>query len=466
MKSRKMNEIIKSNLNLLWERYPLLQSIVHGISLHHARTLLVGGAVRDMILGLTYKDIDIEVHGISVDLLDEILSQFGHVNRVGKSFGVLRIDRLDIDWSIARRDASGRKPHVVMDPTISIVEAFERRDLTMNAMGIDLVTTEFIDPFNGLDDIAHKRLRTPNTQRFIEDPLRFYRVMHFIARFEMYPNDELEQLCKTMAIESVSRERIEQECNKMMLKSRRPSLGFRWLQKIDRLGELFPELEVLTKTPQDPTWHPEGNVFEHSMQALDAINLYRPDDEYEVLLCMYGALCHDLGKAVTTEMIDGRLRSKGHAHEGVAIAQRLLKRITHNQKLLKQVGLLVRYHMSSVEFAGDATTDGAYKRLAYKLHPYVSIRLLVYVMYADKRGRNSASSEPLRDTINDIEYFIERAKKTGVFDEPEKPVITGKDLLDRIPAGPLLGELVQKAYEIQINKGIRDKNELMRRIFS
>ena len=193
---------VKANIQkLVKEVVPLfgnVRTIVQALSLSGARALLVGGAVRDVLRGVDVKDLDIEIHGMQLAQVEKILKRFGHVRTVGKQFGVLKIDGVDVDWSIPRSDSSGRKPKVTLDPYMSVKDAFLRRDLTINAMGIDLVTLQLEDPFDGIKDLEQKILRAPDTEKFKEDPLRFFRVMQFIGRLEMYPDAALNELCKTM----------------------------------------------------------------------------------------------------------------------------------------------------------------------------------------------------------------------------------------------------------------------------
>jgi len=175
--------------------------------------VLVGGAVRDLLLGRQTKDLDIEVYGLEPAQLENILRQYGVVQQVGKAFGVYILLGVQIDWSLPRTDSAGRKPHVQINPNLDFTSAFRRRDLTINAMGINLKTSELIDPFNGVQDLQNKILRYIDRDLFVEDPLRFYRVMQFVGRFEMEPNHDLNQLCHEMDIKDVSKERIEQEFN-------------------------------------------------------------------------------------------------------------------------------------------------------------------------------------------------------------------------------------------------------------
>ena len=455
---------IKRRLSQLLEEHPLIQKIVDRIAAEGGRALLVGGAVRDLFLGLPIKDIDIEVHGLSVEKLEKILCDFGHVDLVGKVYGVLRLHPLNADWSVPRIDKPGRKPEVAIDPAMSIKDAFARRDLTINAMGIDLKTGELIDPFDGLHDLKNRILRAPDPKKFIEDPLRFYRVMQFISRFNMWPDDELNCLCECMDVSDVSHERIETELQKMLLKSECPSLGFWWLHDIGRL-DLFPQLAALVPVEQDSVWHPEGNVFMHTMQTLDAATTLSYDSDRDKLLVLYAALCHDMGKVETSQMLRGRIRAHGHEQAGARVAARFLKRITRNKDLIAGVQKLTKFHMVPTQLIKPEVKLSAFKRLANKLAPEVTISLLAKLCIADKLGRNSLGREPLKiagDT--EIEQFLERAQKAAVAHQIEKPVLLGRDLLGVVQAGPKMGELLREAYRIQIDEEIKDKEELKRRI--
>lgn len=466
MNSTKINKAVESILLLPLDKGRLLQDIINQIHQLKGRAFLVGGAVRDILLDKKCKDIDIEIHNLTLEQLENILQTYGSVRKVGKSFGVLRIDGSDIDWSLPRTDSSGRKPKVTVNPTMKIKDAFERRDVTMNALGINLYTKELVDPFNGLKDIEEKKLRTPNTKLFLQDPLRFFRVMQFIGRFEMTPDETLEQVCKTMDLSDISVERIDEEFKKLLLKSKQPSLGIRWLKKIGRLKEIIPELDATIGIPQRPDYHPEGDLFEHSMQALDAAAALEYESDEQKLFQLYAALFHDLGKVTTTEKIDGVWKSRGHAEAGVKPTKNALKQISKQVDFIKPITKLVNYHMHPSQFIDSNAKAPSYKRLAYKLAPEATIKMLAHLYLADLRGRNKKKGTPLTTEMPNVKTFIERAKKAGVFEKPEAPLLQGKDFLDVIEPGPQLGELVDKAYKIQINKGITNKKELKKRALS
>jgi len=466
MKSTKINKEIQSALQSTLKKYPVIHDIVRAINESGGKALLVGGAVRDLLLGREIKDLDIEVHNLSIDRLEAILEQFDEVSLVGKSFGVLRLRGLDVDWSLPRKDSVGRKPEVEINPIMGYEQAFKRRDLTINAMGIDLITFELIDPFDGAQDLQNNILRAPSKTLFLEDPLRFYRVMQFIGRFEMQPDEELDTICKEMDISKVSVERIEAEFEKLLLQAKRPSLGIWWLKKIGRLKEVLPELAATIGVQQDKKWHPEGDVFKHTMQALDAAAIIRDtyENRLDKLALMYGALCHDLGKPSTTHTVNGEIKSEEHAMQGVPLTKQILKRITKNKELIDTVCKLVKYHMAPIQFIDGGAKLSAYKRLANKLTPHTNLRMLADLALADKRGRNPKGDDPLDKDFPEIDQFRKKAQEAKVELEQEEPVLHGRDIMDMIEPGPRMGELLKQAYEIQIEEGIKDKNELKRRV--
>lgn len=450
-----------------------IKKIIDAISTAGGTPYLVGGTVRDLILGAKSKDIDIEVHGMSVDALEPVLNQFGSVSLIGKQFGVLKVHGLDIDWSLPRRDSKGRKPQVVIDETMTIEAALRRRDVTMNAMAIDL-SKDFVivDPYGGQEDIEKKQLRAVDAKLFLDDPLRFYRVMQFVGRFAMQPDAELTKICQTMDVTTVSaggelaRERIYEEIKKLLLKSLRPSFGFRWLQDLGRLSELFAEVGDLVGVQQREDYHPEGDVFEHTMQALDAAaryDGYEADDEK--FMIMLGVLCHDFGKVHT---IDKAGKAKGHDVVGVPIAKTFLRRITNDTFLTRAVCKLVRYHRAPVTFVAQGAKASAYKRLAVKLAPEITIVQLHIVSLCDLLGRNHSGNEPLKklsaqdDKIH--RAFLHVVNEAQVERGPEPPVLLGRHLLDDVSQGAELGQLVKKAYRIQIEEGVTDLEELKKRV--
>ena len=183
-----------------------VMTVVKAVADAGGRALLVGGYVRDLVRGSFSKDIDIEVHRLVLDDLEEVLGRFGRVDLVGKQFGVLRLRGVDVDWSVPRRDSRGRHPRVEPDPFMGIEAAARRRDLTVNAMALDPLDGTLLDPFGGLEDLKKEILRAPDPDLFTEDPLRFFRVMSFAGYLEMDVDPSLTHLCAKMDLRDVARE--------------------------------------------------------------------------------------------------------------------------------------------------------------------------------------------------------------------------------------------------------------------
>lgn len=445
------------------KQHLFIDRISHQIRSRGGRAMYVGGVVRDRLLGIEPKDVDIEVYGLEPGELEELLGSHGKVRLVGRQFGVLRLEGLGVEWSLPRRDSSGRHPRVSVDPDMSFREASRRRDLTMNAMLRDVLTGELEDPWNGQEDIRSGVLRTPDTELFVQDPLRFYRVMQFVARFAMQPDEQLQGTCRVMDITGVSRERIEEEFEKMWLRSSRPSLGLRWLKSTGRLDEVLPELVRLEKTGQDPQWHPEGDVWGHTLQVVDAAAGLRTGNRERDLMLMWAALLHDIGKPDTTVVRGGRVRSPEHDKIGAGIADSVLQRIVGRQELRRGVVKLVAQHMKPLQFHQNKSSEKAFKRLALKLHPEANLELLARLAQADYRGTNPESDTPYDSDSEMLEWFRGMIRRSRVESEPEKPVLLGRHLLDEMPSGPGMGEVLDEAYRIQLEEGIVDRDELKRR---
>ena len=469
---------------------PELNQIILAISNAGGQLILVGGAVRDLFFNIQVKDIDIEVHKLSLEKLEKILFKFGIVSLVGKFFGILKLHGLDVDWSIPRIDSSGRKPVVKLDPNMELKQAFARRDLTINAMGIDLITKELIDPFNGFRDLQDGILRATDKKFFKEDPLRFFRVMQFVGRFNFKPDEELNKLCREIDLTKISKERIEEEFEKLFLKSKKPSLGIDWLNQVGRLKEILPELYDTIGVPQRADYHPEGDVFEHSKQAMDLAASLDYANKDEKLLIVISAMCHDLGKVVSTTInsvsfvvsvceakvlnhesyINSEcctIKSIGHEYTGAPLAKKLVQRITRKTDLIKKVPVLVKYHMCPSNYLRNYASDGAYKKLAWNIHKESDLTMyhLYQLLCADRLGRNGLRGHPLPMPDNICEQFLNKAKDLGILQSPEASVINGRDLEALgVKPGPAMGKLLDKVYSLQIKMGIQDKSKLLKKI--
>ena len=259
---------------------PVSVRIAEAIREAGGRAIVVGGWVRDHLLGVRSKDVDVEVHGLDPDRLESLLADFGNVHAVGRAFGVFRVGGIDVDFSLPRRDSKRGPGHrgfdVTPEPMLGFAEAARRRDLTVNSIGLDPLTGEVLDPHGGRRDLERRVLRATDPERFPEDPLRGLRVAQLSARLEMAPDEQLVALCQALDLGELSGERVFDEIVKLLLRAARPSIGFRFLEESGQL-RFFPELDALRGVPQDPEWHPEGDVWVHTLMVLDAAASLRND---------------------------------------------------------------------------------------------------------------------------------------------------------------------------------------------
>ena len=420
------------------------------------RALIVGGYVRDRFLGLDTKDLDIEVHGLEIARLEEVLRSFGEVIAVGRAFGVLRVKGIDIDFSLPRRDSKTGRGHrgflVELDPGLGYTEAARRRDLTMNSMALDPLTGEVLDPHGGREDIARGILRATDPQHFAEDSLRGLRVAQFRARFELVPDAELRRLSAALDLSDLPAERVYEELKKLLLKGRRPSLGFEFLQET-RLLRFFPELAAMVGVPQDPEWHPEGTVWEHTLLVLDEAARDRSGSEDEDLVLLLGALLHDVGKPSTTFEEGGRIRSPSHEDVGVPIARAFLERLRTPLAITEAVAALVRHHLAPAQFAQGNASPKAYRRLARKLEAAgTTVAMLHRVARADHFGRGTPDALARRFPAGD--EFLRHASELAVELEPPADAVLGRHLIARGYApGPWFGKVLERCREIQDETG-------------
>ncbi|QYO67047.1 hypothetical protein [Leptolyngbya sp. 7M] len=298
-----------------------IETLAKAIRHADGRAMLVGGCVRDELMGVTVKDWDVEVYGVEPKILREIIAEFGEVNAVGEVFAVYKIGN-DLDVSLPRRERKTARGHrgfaVEGDPDMTFDEACSRRDFTINAILKDPLTGEIVDPFDGQGDIERGILRMVSRETFAEDSLRVLRAAQFAARFRFEVEAETAELCKTIDVTDLPRERIWGELEKLLLLPDEPSIGLELLYEWGAIRQLFPELQALVGVPQEPDWHPEGDVDVHTLMVVDEARRLIDDLDYpRQVTVMLGALAHDFGKPATTEFIDGRIRSRGHDEAGV-----------------------------------------------------------------------------------------------------------------------------------------------------
>jgi tRNA nucleotidyltransferase (CCA-adding enzyme) len=411
---------------------------------------LVGGCVRDAVLGLPAADLDIEVYGIEAAALVELLSSKFGVDLVGESFGVIRLRGLPIDVSLPRRESKAGRGHrgfkIDSDPHMDPRDAASRRDFTINAIAFDPESGRLFDPFDGVADLKNRILRH-TTDKFAEDPLRVLRGMQFAARFELQPAPETIELCRQIEPEGLAPERILGEWKKLILKGTRPSLGLAFLRDCGWVRH-FPELEMLIGCAQNPRWHPEGDVWIHTLHCMDVFADERIGIEREDLVVGFGVLCHDLGKPATTvRQEDGRITAKNHETIGVDITRRFLGRMTHEEKLIEEIVPLVACHLAPIRLFGANAGDAAIRRLARRAG---RIDRLVRVSRADQRGRPPLTVE--RFEAGD--WLLERARELSIHDQPPTPLLMGRHLIELgLEPGPHFGRVLEECFASQIEGG-------------
>lgn len=426
------------------------------------RALLVGGCVRDLLMGQEPKDWDVEVYGIESNQLRVLLDQIGPVNVVGEAFTVYKLGA-DLDVSLPRRERKSGRGHrafvIEGDPAMTIEAAARRRDFTINAILEDPLTGEITDPFHGREDIKNRILRAVSVETFAEDSLRVLRAAQFAARFKFEIEPGTVSLSRSIDLSDLPAERVWGEMEKLLLAAPQPSIGLQWLRELGAIAQLFPELNALIDVPQDKEWHPEGDVFIHTRLVADRARELIDDLPYpKQVTVMVAAIAHDFGKPATTEFIEGRLRSRGHEEAGMAPAVSFLDRLNlhtlDGYDVRAQVIALVRDHLKPGEFfkKRDEVGDGAFRRLARKCE----LDLLYRVAKADSLGRN-ADWVPREKWFGSEaqDWFIQRAKELEVDRQPPAPILLGRHLLEMgLQPGRRIGEITGKVYEQQLDGSV------------
>lgn len=432
------------------EMFERVCKIAEAVKAIGGRALLVGGSVRDEVLGTPSKDFDLEIYGVQPDDLEKLVHRFGKVDSVGKAFGILKITDggMDIDVSIPRRDSKVSEGHkgfqVDTDPNMSIREAGRRRDFTFNALSKDPLTGEIFDPFNGVEDLRTRTLRVTDSELFKDDPLRVMRGAQFIGRFGLKPDKASMKLFREMvpSLRELPKERMYEEWNKLLLKSERPSLALQSLFDMGVIESLYPELLAMSGTPQEFDWHPEGDVWTHTLMVVDAAKNVCKNEKLrkeEAQVVMMAALCHDLGKPNTTEFKDGRIKSQGHEPAGEEPTKVFLQKIGAAKELEQKVVPLVKEHlwpgtMYRRHLAGEEVSPGVFRRLAKRIWP-ATIAELTYVAESDNQGRG-----PFADAEHEKQFLLptpyeagkwvrDEARRLGVEKEMPKPILLGRDLI-------------------------------------
>ena len=416
---------------------PHLNLLLTTIAKASGKGILVGGCVRDHLLGQTPKDIDVEIYGLDSETLEQVLVEHFSVISVGKTFGIFKVavviegEKQSFDVALPRsenKSGSGHKGFVIStDPYMSFELASSRRDFTINAMGLDPDRDELLDPHGGAKDLREHRLKHVS-DAFKEDPLRVLRAAQFCARFDLMLDKDTIELCKSLRKEllTLSKERIYEEMKKLLL-SKRPSLGLLVLRETEALI-LFPEFEALIGCPQDAEWHPEGDVWIHSLMVTDQaaqIVANTSLSEEEKLVVMAGALCHDFGKPLTTIPKDGRIKSPGHDEAGEEPTRQFLMNMGFPKKLHDEVVELVREHLKPHQLYSkrEEVSDGAIRRLSAR----VNITRLLMVSKADFLGRTTKDALLGHDPSED--WLRKKVSDLLGPDLTPRPILLGRHLI-------------------------------------
>ncbi len=464
---------------------------------------LVGGAVIDMLQGREPKDWDLEVFGKSYSDLEVLFADL-EPKTVGKAFGIIKltVEDIELDLNLPRTDnkvGTGHKGfEVTMDPNMTVREAARRRDFTINAMAVNLMTGELADPFGGRDDLAEGILRATDARLFVQDPLRALRAMQLCARKAPIVDSHTRRLIAGMSDQFpfLAKERVHEEWRKLLLKADRPSIGLEFLRESGWL-KWFPEIEAFIGCEQREDWHPEGDVWTHSLLAADAMAEVRdliPEHQREAFA--FGVFLHDVGKPSTTitkRMIEERhprvkevaeragkapedmlLTSHGHDDAGMDPAESFLRRMTDNKKLIELVRGIVGLHMHPYYLNVGNAKKGAYARLHRKMQAHGGdLALIGRMCQCDAcatgdtwRDRSLASGAPNweHETGQRVFDHVELFEKDA---SAVVPKVMGRDLIAAgLKPGPEFGKLLKQALDIQDSDSTLSKEEILAQVLA
>ena len=449
----------------------VLEDILNDLQELGAKPILVGGCVRDHFLNIPVKDYDVEIFGIdSYETIENSLKKFGSVKLVGKSFGILtlKVDSYDFDFALPRTEKKTGNTHqdfeVTTNANLSFEQAAIRRDFTINAIGYDFLKKEFLDPFNGINDLEKKLIKHIDDKTFIEDSLRVYRAVGFASRFNFKIEEKTKELCKQIissdALEYLPKERIFEELKKLFLKSEKPSIGFELIRQLGIL-KYFPELKALIGCIQDKEYHPEGDVWIHTMMCLDElakiIRVEKIEDEYKKLYLFYGILCHDLGKPFCTQEINGKITSHKHEVLGIEPTISFLSKLTNEKKIIEIVCSLVKSHLAPFQLYLAESSLKAIKRLSLK----VNIEDLCLLCLADCLGRDIPEKDKCYKATT---WLLEKAKELEIHNEPIKALVQGRDLIELgFKPSKEFKEILDFAFDLQLDEHL-DKESIIKEI--
>ncbi len=406
------------------------------------RAYFVGGYVRDGVMDRENKDIDIEVHGLTPAQLEAMLDRLGERTMMGASFGIYGLKHYGLDIAMPRCEVKSGRGHrdfrIEVDPFLGTLKAAKRRDFTINALMQDVLTGEIVDHFGGLADLRAGVIRHVSDESFAEDPLRVLRAAQFAARFGFAIAPETRRLCAGMDLSTLACERVMEEMCKALLKAEHPGVFFHALREMNQLDTWFPEVRALIGVEQEPAYHPEGDVYTHTMLVLDQAATLREQAAYPLGLMM-AALCHDFGKPMTTRLIDGRIRAFGHEQAGVPLAEAFSGRLSREERLKSYVANMVELHMRPNALVAMKSGRHAYMKLMDRA---VEPGDLLLLAQADHCGRTGLE-ETYAETGRQLQEMLQVYRETMA-----QPAVRGKDLIEAgMKPGRAMGEALAFAHQ-------------------
>lgn len=401
-----------------------------------------GGCVRDMLMGRTPKDYDIATSALP----DQVLQLFPHAMTVGKAFGVVRAPWRGHYYEVAtfRKDFAyrdGRRPDFVV--FADAAKDAQRRDFTVNAMFYDPVAEHLHDFVSGQRDLSARVIRAVGdpSARFAEDHLRLLRAVRFAATLDFALDADTARAIAAHAgsIERISAERIQIEITRTLLEAPRAGDAIRQLEELGLLCHIIPEASAMRGQAQPPQFHPEGDVFTHTVLMLNAMPAQPP------LRLAWAALLHDIGKPPTCRQTEARLRFDGHASVGAAMAEAVMKRLRMANDDIKAVTFCIANHMRFME--------------VQRMKRSTLLRMIgadTFPLELELHRLDCLASHGDLANYNFLQEFI-RARAAEPALPP--PLITGRDIMALgIHHGPEIGHWKQAAYEAQLNGQFADQD--------
>ncbi|TQM66300.1 CCA tRNA nucleotidyltransferase [Klugiella xanthotipulae] len=423
---------------------------------------LVGGPVRDALLGRPVNDLDFTTSASPEEIIRIVKPHSSALWDVGREFGTIAARVLDETVEITTYradsyDADSRKPEVVFGDTLE--GDLRRRDFTVNAMALRLPGQVLVDPANGVDHLLARVLRTPSTpeQSFSDDPLRMLRAARFAAQLNFRVDEEVSAAMARMAdrLTIISAERIRDELNKLLL-SDIPRVGISLLVDSGLAERFLPELPALTLTQDDHKRHKD--VYEHSLTVLDqaiALEYERSTDEVFVpnLVVRLAALLHDIGKPPTRRFEPGNVVTFHH-HDvvGAKMVKKRLRELRYDNDTIKAVARLVELHLRFFGYTDAKWSDSAVRRYVRDAGPY--LEELHILVRADVTTRNVRKADRLAFAYDDLENRIEELSKEEEMNAV-RPDLNGEQImaiLDLRP-GPIVGQAYAFLMELRLDHG-------------